>query len=33
MVEMLIEENPDLCIDDAVNVASEWIMCAGRDVH
>jgi hypothetical protein len=29
----LVEENPELCMDDAVNVVSEWIMCRGRDVH
>jgi hypothetical protein len=33
MAEMLVEENPDLYMDDAVNVVSEWIMCGGRDVH
>jgi hypothetical protein len=29
----LVEENPELCMDDAVYVVSEWIMCGGRDVH
>jgi hypothetical protein len=29
----LVEENPELCMDDAINVVSEWIMCAGGDVH
>jgi hypothetical protein len=29
----LVEENPELCMDDAINVVSEWIMCGGRDVH
>ncbi len=29
----LVEENPELCMDDAVNVVSEWIMGTGRDVH
>ena len=29
----LVEENPDLCMDDAVDMVSEWIMGAGRDVH
>ena len=29
----LVEENPGLCMDDAVNVVSEWIMCAGGDVN
>jgi hypothetical protein len=29
----LIEENPELCMNDAVSVVSEWIMCAGGDVH
>jgi hypothetical protein len=33
MIEMLIEENPELCMDDAINVASEWIICTGGDVH
>jgi hypothetical protein len=30
---MLIEENPELCMDDAVDVVSEWVMCGGREVH
>ncbi len=29
----LVEENPDLCMDDAINVVQEWIMGAGRDGH
>ncbi len=29
----MVEENPKLCLDDAINVVSEWIMCAGGDVH
>jgi hypothetical protein len=29
----LVEENPGLCMDDAVNVVSEWILCAGGDGH
>jgi hypothetical protein len=33
MAEMLVEENPGLCMDDAINVVSEWIMGTGRDVH
>jgi hypothetical protein len=33
MAETMVEENPELCIDDAINVVSEWIMCAGGDVH
>ena len=33
MAEMLVDENPELWMDDAVNVVSEWIMCAGRGVH
>jgi hypothetical protein len=33
MAEMLVEENLGLCMDDAVNVVSEWIMGAGGDVH
>ena len=30
MAEMLIEENPELCMDEAINVVSEWIMGTGR---
>jgi hypothetical protein len=33
LAEMLVEENPESCMDDAVNLVSEWIMCGGRDVH
>jgi hypothetical protein len=33
MAEMMVEENPELCMDDAINLVSEWIMCGGRDVH
>ncbi len=33
MAEMLVEENPELCMDEAINVVSEWIMGAGRGVH
>ena len=33
MVEMLIEENPELCMDDAIEAVSEWIMGTGREVH
>ncbi len=29
----LVEENPELCMDDAANVVSEWIMGTGREVH
>ena len=29
----LVEENPELCTNEAVDVVSEWIMCAGGDVH
>jgi hypothetical protein len=29
----LVEENPDLCMDEAVDLVSKWIMCGGRDVH
>jgi hypothetical protein len=29
----LVEENPGPCMDDAVEVVSEWIMGAGGDVH
>ncbi len=29
----LVEENPGLCMDDAINVLSEWIMGAGGEVH
>ncbi len=29
----LVEENPELCMDDAVGLVSEWIMGTGRDVH
>ncbi len=29
----LVEENPGLCMDDAADVISEWIRCAGYDVH
>ena len=33
LAETLVEENPELCMDDAVYVVSEWIMCGGREVH
>jgi hypothetical protein len=33
LAEMMVEENPALCMDDAINVVSEWIMGGGRDVH
>ena len=33
LAERLIEENSELCMDDAINVVSEWIRCAGRDVQ
>ena len=33
MAEMLVEENPELSMDDAINVVSEWVLRAGRDVH
>ena len=26
MAEMLLEENPELCRNDAVNLVSEWMM-------
>ncbi len=29
----MVEENPELCIDDAIDVVLEWIMGTGRDVH
>ena len=29
----LVEENPELCMDDAINVVSEWIQCGGREVQ
>jgi hypothetical protein len=29
----LVEENPELCMDDAADVVSEWIMHPGGDVH
>jgi hypothetical protein len=29
----LVEENPELCMDEAVNVVSEWILCGARDAH
>jgi hypothetical protein len=33
MAETMIGENPELCMDDAVDVVLEWILCAGRDEH
>jgi hypothetical protein len=27
LAETLVEENPDLCMDDAIELVSEWIMC------
>ncbi len=33
MAEAPVEENPELRMDEAINVVSEWIMCAGGDVH
>jgi hypothetical protein len=29
----MVEENPELCMDDAIHLVSEWIMRGGRDVH
>ena len=33
MTEMLVEENPELCRDDAMNVVSEWILSADEMKH
>ena len=33
LAETMVEENPELCTDDAINVVSEWIMGTGRDMH
>ncbi len=33
LAELLVEENPELCMDDAINVVSEWMLRAGRRVH
>ena len=33
MAQTLVEENPELCMDDAINVVSEWMLRVGRDVH
>jgi hypothetical protein len=33
LAESLVEENPELCMDDAINVVSEWIVGARGDVH
>ena len=33
LAESLVEENPELCMDDAVDVVSESIMGTGREVH
>jgi hypothetical protein len=33
LAAVLVEENPELCMDDAVDVVSEWIMGGGRDVQ
>ena len=30
MAEMLAEANAELCMDDAINVVSEWMLSAGR---
>jgi hypothetical protein len=29
----MVEENPELCMDDAINLVSGWIRCAGGDVQ
>jgi hypothetical protein len=29
----MVEDNPDLCMDEAIDVVLEWITGAGRDVH
>jgi hypothetical protein len=29
----LVEDNPELCMDEAVGVVSEWILRGARDVH
>ncbi len=31
--EMLVDDNPELCMDDAINVVSEWLLRAGRESH
>ena len=33
LAERLVEENPELCMNDAINVVSEWIMGGGRDLQ
>ena len=33
MTQMLVEENPELCMDDAISVVSEWMLRAARRVH
>ncbi len=33
MAQMLAEANPEFCMDDAIDVVSEWMLRAGRDVH
>jgi hypothetical protein len=33
LAESLVEENPELCMDDAVDVVTEWILGTGREVH
>ena len=33
MAAALVEENPELCMNDAINVVSEWIKGTGGSVH
>jgi hypothetical protein len=33
LAETLVEENPELCMDNAINVVSEWIQCGGREAQ
>jgi len=32
LAEAMAEENPELSMDEAINVVSEWIMRAGQDL-
>ena len=33
MIEMLVEEHPEMCRDDAINVVSEWILSADEPLQ
>ena len=33
LAEAMLEDNPELCMDDAASVVSEWILCGSGAVQ